>query len=72
MQAIRMGDIKLLRHQSGQSWELYNIATDPGENDNLAAIYPGIVTRMSRCIEKICTPHKPLPEPALPPGRRYR
>lgn len=72
MQAIRMGDMKLLRHQSGQPWELYNIATDPGENDNLATIYPGIVARMSRRIEEIRMPHQPLPEPSMPPGRRYR
>ena len=72
MQAIRMGDMKLLRHQSGQPWELYNIATDPGENDNLAAVYPGIVDQMSRRIEEIRTPHNPLPEPTMPPGRKYR
>ena len=47
MQAIRMGDMKLLRHQGGQPWELYNLAADPGENDNLEGIYPGIVTRRS-------------------------
>jgi arylsulfatase A-like enzyme len=34
--AVRMGDWKLLRQQEGE-WELYNLAADIGEKDNLAS-----------------------------------
>ncbi len=72
MQAIRMGDMKLLRHRSGEPWELYNLAADPEESTNLAESYPGIVARMSARIDTIRTPRQPIPEPEMPPGQRYR
>ena len=72
MQAIRMGDMKLLRHASDQAWELYNLATDPGETTDLAASYPSLVRRMSERIDRVRKPHQPIPEPEKPAGRRYR
>jgi arylsulfatase A-like enzyme len=38
--AIRMGDWKLIRWYEGQPSELYNLARDPGEKDDLAAREP--------------------------------
>ena len=72
MQAIRMGDMKLLRHAEEDPWELYNIATDPGESTDLASIYTGLVERMSRRIDSLREDRPFIPEPDKPEGRRYR
>ena len=72
MQAIRIGDMKLLRHREGDPWELYNIATDPGETADLAASYLGLVERMSRRIPGLRESRRMIPEPEKPEGRRYR
>lgn len=38
--ALRAGDWKIHRQRSGTSWELFDLAADPGETRNLAAEYP--------------------------------
>lgn len=45
-QAIRMGDWKLVKRH-GEAWELYNIASDRTELNNLAAAQPRRVAEMS-------------------------
>ncbi len=44
--AVRAGNWKLVA-KHGQSWELYDIAKDRVESQNLAATHPEIVTRLS-------------------------
>ena len=41
--AIRTGPFKLVNHA-----ELYDLATDPGETNNLALRYPGVVARLQK------------------------
>ncbi|MCA9320334.1 MAG: sulfatase-like hydrolase/transferase, partial [Planctomycetes bacterium] len=36
LDALRMGDEKLIRQGRSQTWELYDLARDPGETENLA------------------------------------
>jgi arylsulfatase A-like enzyme len=45
--AIRDGDWKLLVQRDGSGAELYDIARDPNEKKNLAALHPDIVRRLS-------------------------
>jgi arylsulfatase len=46
--ALRMGDFKLVSaHIDGNAWELYDLATDRGEQHNLAAAQPGRVRDMA-------------------------
>lgn len=45
---LRVGDYKLVSaHQDGNDWELYNLATDRGEQQNLAAAQPDRVRDMA-------------------------
>ncbi len=43
--AIRLGDWKLVRMST--DWELYNLADDISESNNIAASYPDIVTELT-------------------------
>ncbi len=45
-QAVRMGDWKGIRLPPDLELELYNLATDPGEQVNVAADHPDIVARI--------------------------
>jgi len=44
------GDWKLIFNYGDESYELYNLAADIGENNNLAAAEPGRVTNMARAM----------------------
>lgn len=46
--AIRVGDYKLVAKGTSAAWELYNLAIDRSEQNNLAASEPRRVVRMSR------------------------
>ena len=45
-QAVRMGDWKAVRPQAGAPLELYNLVTDLGEKQNVAAQHPEVVARI--------------------------
>ncbi|SPE59036.1 Sulfatase [Verrucomicrobia bacterium] len=45
-QAVRMGDWKAVRPQAEEPLELYNLKTDLGEKNNVAAEHPEIVARI--------------------------
>lgn len=45
-QAVRAGDWKAIRPAPGAPIELYNLATDLGETNNVAAAQPGIVAKI--------------------------
>ena len=50
--SVRMGDWKAI-HVSGQrDWKLYNIATDLGENTDVAAQHPDILQKLSAAYDK--------------------
>lgn len=44
--AMRHGDWKLIYHYEDQSWELYDLAADIDESDNLATDNPGMTTAL--------------------------
>ncbi len=74
--AIRVGDWKLVRWYEYDSVELYDLATDPAEKNNLAAKEPGKVRELTakleaRLREQGAQPPKPKakPEPARDPAR---
>lgn len=58
-QAARRGPWKFIRTAPSLSPELYNLVTDPSESENIADIYPGIV---SSFVEFLNLSHTPSPE----------
>jgi arylsulfatase A-like enzyme len=48
--AVREGTLKLIRPKSKATWELYDLATDPSEKQNLAANRPQDVQRLANAI----------------------
>src|SRR5690554_292658 len=51
--AIRKGDWKLVVHYEQDKKELFNLADDPGENDNLAEKFPAKTRRLNKSLNKI-------------------
>jgi arylsulfatase len=64
-QAVREGDWKALRKHPGGPIELYDLATDPAEQHDVAASHPGIVARLTALMHEARTPseHFPLKSP---------
>lgn len=62
IQAVRWGDWKAVRPRLGQSLELYNLAIDIAEKNNVAAHHPGIVDRIEAYLKTARTdsPNWPL------------
>jgi arylsulfatase A-like enzyme len=44
--ALRHGDWKLIEYYEGPKAELYNLASDPDESDDIAASQPGVVSKL--------------------------
>ena len=68
-QAVRMGDWKAVRPQAGAPIELYNLSTDLGEKQNVAAQNPEVVAKIEAYLRTARTesadwPIKPAPPPA--------
>ncbi|MFC5193357.1 arylsulfatase [Algoriphagus aquatilis] len=49
--AIRKGDWKLVAHGKNSPWELYDLASDPFETENLAEKLPQLVTEMDKLFQ---------------------
>ncbi len=47
-QAVRMGDWKAVRLKTGAALELYNLAADPAETTDVAAIRPDVVAQFEK------------------------
>ena len=48
--AVRQGDFKLLMNPDGSRVELYHLAEDPGERDNVAREHPDKVELLSKML----------------------
>ena len=60
-QAVRMGDWKAARLTPDKPSELYNLKTDPGEKENIAAQHPDVVARIEACLKSARTESKDWP-----------
>ena len=63
-QTIRVGDWKAVRQRMGKGnleIELYNIAEDISEQNNVAAKHPEIVARLAKMMSEVRTPSKLFP-----------
>jgi len=73
-QAVRMGDWKAVRLEPGKPLELYNLKTDLGETENVAAKNPKVVARIEAYLKTARTPSERWPlrtakeEEENPPG----
>jgi arylsulfatase len=50
-QAVRNGEWKLVHEGLEASWELYNLADDPTETQNMASQHPGLVEELAGMFE---------------------
>ncbi len=61
--AIRQGDYKLLINTDGSNPELYNIATDEPETNNLANTHPKLVEKLKKeVLQWYAAMHYPIPD----------
>ena len=53
--AVRMGNMKALRkdmHQGNLQWQLFDLANDPGETNNIAAGHPAIIEKVEQIVAR--------------------
>ncbi len=68
-QSVRVGDWKLLKRNllgaakkpAAPTLELYNLATDPSEKENVASAHPDIVAKLQKIMDVQHTPSKEFP-----------
>lgn len=56
-QAVRLGNWKGIRLGQGNPLELYDLANDPGETNNLASRHPDVVARIELIMQNAVTPN---------------
>jgi arylsulfatase A-like enzyme len=66
-QAVRMGDWKAVRPQAGAPLELYNLSTDLGEKQDVAAQNPEVVARIEAYLKTARTESEHWPIKAAKP-----
>jgi arylsulfatase A-like enzyme len=57
--AIRQGDWRAVKPDKSKTWELYNVASDPSESNNLAAAQPAVLSRLTALA---ASAHQPVRE----------
>jgi arylsulfatase A len=72
MQAFRRGRWKLVRHGTTEPWELYDLAEDPGEKNDLANEHAARVGQMAAWVVANRKDPPPQIEPDKPEGQRWR
>jgi arylsulfatase A len=61
-QAARFGDWKAVRHAPGKALELYNLKSDLGEKEDVAASNPELVGKMEESLRKARSPYLERPD----------
>jgi arylsulfatase A len=72
MQAHRDGKWKLVRNEPNKPWELYDLAEDPSEVNDLASLHPDRVAAMEAWIHANRVDPFPQVEPDKTEGQRWR
>ncbi|MGI9518800.1 MAG: arylsulfatase [Pirellulaceae bacterium] len=72
MQAIRRGNLKLLRNSEQEPWELYDLKTDPYETTNIAGERSRDMEELILQIGVVQRPPREQREPDKPADRRFR
>ncbi len=72
MQAVRRGNWKLVRHQLGGTWELYDLAKDPSESTDVAAANTKLVSELDAWAAANRVDPPPQVEPEKPKGQQWR
>jgi arylsulfatase A-like enzyme len=65
MQAGRMGDWKAVRPEPNGPLELYNLASDPYENKNVAGEHPDVLQKMEALLKGSRIPPRPQAQPPM-------
>jgi len=71
-QALRVGRWKAVKDTLDADIQLYDLATDLGETNNLAAQHADVVKEMSKAFQLVRREMRPQPEPDKPEGQRFR
>jgi len=71
MQAVRMGKWKAVRHKSNIPFELYDLSSDIGEKNNVAAGHPEIVAKIEAYIKCDRIEPREQIEPDKPEGKQF-
>ncbi|MDP6355909.1 MAG: arylsulfatase [Planctomycetota bacterium] len=72
LQALRRGNWKLVRPDQQSPPQLFNIASDPGEQYDLAGREPYVLDQLLSLLEQARTEPPPQDEPMQEEGQRYR
>lgn len=52
LRALREGNWKLVKPSVEETWELYDLATDPGESNNVASAHPDVMRRLTAAYDE--------------------
>ncbi len=72
MQACRRGQWKIVRHDTAKPWELYDLAADPGEKNDVAAANARVVAELDAWVRANRADPPEQFEPQKPAGQQWR
>jgi arylsulfatase len=67
-QAVLLGDWKAVKPARARPWELYNLRSDPGETQDVAAAHPDVLAKIEAVASAAHTEPCKYPEPEHRPG----
>ena len=70
--AVRMGDYKAVRAKNKNPIELYHLAADVAEKNDIAAQHPDVVAKIESYLKTARTEPRPQIEPKRPKGRQHQ
>ena len=70
--AVRTGNYKAVRGKNKDRLELYDLTTDVGEKNDIAARHPDVIARIQDYLKTARTEPRPQIEPKRPKGGQYQ